>query len=177
LEELVEMNRYEKAPTVNRGANQNTQHRNYSLNPVNTVLERFDNPRISGSGWRVDCPTGHRSRGTLSVTEGDDGRALLFCHAGCTIDEILAGLGLQKQDLYIRQDPVNATPQQKREWREKVRQSGWKIALELLPLEILIVQCAAVQLTTGKPLNLADHKRLELASKRISSARQVLCES
>jgi hypothetical protein len=46
-----------------------------------------------------------------------------------------------------------------------------------LPLEISVVECAAVQLTTGKPLDLADHKRLGLASKRISNARQVLCGS
>jgi hypothetical protein len=139
------------------------------------TLERFDNPRISGSGWRVDCPTGHRSRGTLSVTEGDDGRALLYCHAGCTLDEILAGLGLQKQDLYIRQDPVNATSQQKREWRDKAKQSAWKAALELLPLEIAVIECAAVQLSKGKPLNLADHKRLELAAKLVNSTMAVLC--
>ena len=150
----------ENAPAANRGAKQNYP-RNYSLNPLNTVLERVENPRISGDGWRADCPNGHRSRSTLIISEGDDGRALLYCHAGCTLDEIVTGLGIQKQDLFARQDPVNMTPQQRRQYRDKVRQSGWKTALELLPLEILIVQITSVDLLSGKPLDEANHIRLE----------------
>ena len=171
------MNRNENAPafTRNRSAKQNYP-RNYSLNPLNTVLERVENPRISGDGWRADCPTGHRSRSSLMISQGDDGRALLYCHAGCTFDEIVTGLGIQKQDLFARQDPVNMTPQQRWEYRDKVRQSAWKTALELLPLEILIVQIASVELIKGGSLAEADHQRLELAGERITSAKAVLCE-
>ena len=169
------MNRHENAPATNRDAKQNIQ-RNYSLNPVNTVLERVENIRVSGNGYRADCPTGHRSRSTLMISEGDDGRALLYCHAHCSKDEIRIGLGLEWQDLFVRQDPVNMTPQQRREYRDKVRQSGWKTALELLPLEILIVQIASVDLLRGKPLNEADHLRLERAVKLISNAKAVLCD-
>jgi len=82
----------------------------------------------------------------------------------------------QKQDLFARKDPVNMTPQQRREYRDKVRQSAWKTALELLPLEILIVQTASVDLLRGKPLNAADHLRLERAVKLITNAKVVLCE-
>ncbi len=169
------MNRNDNAPAANQGANHNNQ-RNYSLNPVNTVLERVENIRVSGNGYRANCPTGHRSRSTLMISEGDDGRALLWCHAGCTLDEIVIGLGLLKQYLFARQDPVNMTPQQRREYRDKVRQSAWKTALELLPLEILIVQIASVNLLRGKPLNEADHLRLERAAKLITNAKVVLCE-
>jgi len=168
------MNRNENAPAVNRGANLNNQ-RNYSLNPVNIVLERVENIRVSGNFYRADCPTGHRSRSTLMISEGDDGRALLWCHAGCTFDEIVTGLGLQKQDLFARQDPANMTPQQRQEYRDKVRQSGWKTALALLTLETRIVEIASVQLLKGSPLNVPDHLRLELAGERIRSAKAVLC--
>lgn len=167
----------ENAPafTRNRGVNRNQNYqRNYSLNPLNTVLERLDNPRPSGNNWRAACPTGHRSKFALAISEGDDGRALVYCHAGCSVDEIVSGLGLQKQDLFAQQDPVNMTPQQRREYRDKVRQSGWRTALEVLPLEINVLQIAAVQLLKGQPLNEADHLRLELAGERIRSAWAVL---
>jgi hypothetical protein len=168
------MNRNENAPTANRGANYNNQ-RNYSPNPLNTILGRVENLRISGEGYRANCPTGHRSKSTLVIYEGDDGRALVYCHAGCSVDEIVSGLGLQRQDLFARQDPVNMTPQQRREYCDKVRQSAWKAALELLPLETSIAEIAAVHLSKGEPLNERDHLRLELAGKRITSAKAVLC--
>jgi hypothetical protein len=36
----------------------------------------------------------------LSVKEGDDGKALLYCHAGCTLSEVLDGLGLSVGDIF-----------------------------------------------------------------------------
>ena len=35
----------------------------------------------------------------LSIAEGDDGRVLIHCHAGCTVDEICAALDLSAPDL------------------------------------------------------------------------------
>ena len=32
---------------------------------------------------------------SLSITEGDDGRALLKCHAGCTTEDVVAALTLR----------------------------------------------------------------------------------
>jgi hypothetical protein len=165
------------APThaKGRGAEKNTQHRNYSLDPLNTVLERVENLRISGDGWRGDCPNGHRSRGSLSILQRDDGTPWIECWSGCDKDQILQGLGLEWKDLFWRKDYHRMTPQEKREIRDKARQAGWKTVLEILPLETLIVQIASVDLLQGKPLSEADHLRLELAVKRISSARAVLC--
>ena len=171
------MNKYKNVPGGNRGAYTNNLQRNYSLDPVNTVLERVPNVRVSGDGYRGDCPNGHRSKGSLSIIRRDDGTPWIECWSGCEKEEILRGLGLEWKDLFWRQDFHRMTPQEKREIRGKAKQSGWKTALELLPLEISVVEIAAVQLTTGKPLDLADHKRLELAAKRISNARQVLCGS
>ena len=60
---------------------------------------RLDAKR-SGSGWTAKCP-GHQDRKpSLSISEGNDGRALLHCHAGCPTDEVLAAAGLTKKDLF-----------------------------------------------------------------------------
>ncbi len=171
------MNRNRNAPTRgwSRGANQNTRHTNYSLNPLNTVLAACENVRHAGDVYRGDCGNEHRSSGSLAISEADDGSVLVFCHSGCSQLEAVHGLGMELADLFPRQDPATMAPQQRREYREKARQSGLITALELLPMEISIVACANVQLKKGIPLNDTDTLRLELADKRISSARAVLC--
>ena len=48
------------------------------FNPLNRILERCENIRPSGDGYRADCPNGHRSKSTLSVSEGDYGTLASF---------------------------------------------------------------------------------------------------
>ncbi|MER3426470.1 MAG: hypothetical protein C4299_04890, partial [Thermoleophilia bacterium] len=46
-----------------------------------------------GKGWGDRNPS-------LSVSEAPDGRILLHCFAGCTLEEILEAIGLEKRDLF-----------------------------------------------------------------------------
>jgi hypothetical protein len=144
--------------------------------PLALLLERLENVKPYGQGYRACCPAhDSKSKNTLSIRTAEDGRVLLHCFAGCSPLEIVRALGLELSDLFEK-PPANMTAQEKVKIRQLAKQGQWKTALEFLPLEIAVVECAAVQLITGKPLNLADHHRLELASKRISSARRVLCD-
>ncbi|MDX8152763.1 AAA family ATPase [Patulibacter brassicae] len=48
----------------------------------------------TANGWQVRCPA-HEDRGpSLSVATGDDVPVVLHCHAGCTVGEIAAALGV-----------------------------------------------------------------------------------
>jgi putative DNA primase/helicase len=70
--------------------------------PVASLLDRLEGVRPSGEGWVARCP-GHEDRhASLSVATGDDGRALVTCHAGCTADAVVGALGLAMADLYPR---------------------------------------------------------------------------
>jgi hypothetical protein len=46
------------------------------------------------------CPAHADERTSLSVAEGDDGRALLLCFAGCPTPNVVEALGLQMADLF-----------------------------------------------------------------------------
>jgi hypothetical protein len=46
------------------------------------------------------CPNHDDRRPSLSVTEGDDGRVLLHCHAGCDPADVVRALGLELKDLF-----------------------------------------------------------------------------
>lgn len=75
--------------------------------PARSLVDRLDKVRgSSGSGWTARCPAHDDSEPSLSVSEGDDGRALLRCHAGCDTEDVVAALGMELSDLY----PENGRP-------------------------------------------------------------------
>jgi putative DNA primase/helicase len=66
------------------------------LRPVDKVLERAENARKAGDGWLVSCPVSGHGKGrvdehpSVSVTEGDDGRALVRCKVGCETETLIS---------------------------------------------------------------------------------------
>ena len=56
-------------------------------------------PRRSGKSLKAKCPAHEDKTPSLSITEGDDGRALVHCHAGCKTEAIVAAIGLTMSDL------------------------------------------------------------------------------
>lgn len=57
-------------------------------------------PQRSGSDWSCRCPAHDDQRASLSISTGEDGRALLHCHAGCAADAVCAAVGLSVADLF-----------------------------------------------------------------------------
>lgn len=80
--------------------------------PVDRVLsalrEHGHEPRKAGAGWCCRCPAHDDRNPSLSIRAGDDGRALVNCHAGCTVDAVCGAIGLRPADLFIP-DPSRRT--------------------------------------------------------------------
>ncbi|MEQ9095400.1 MAG: AAA family ATPase [Phycisphaerales bacterium] len=57
-------------------------------------------PRESGDGWSCTCPAHDDTNPSLSIKAGDDGRALVHCHAGCPTDGVCHAIGLRAADLF-----------------------------------------------------------------------------
>lgn len=74
------------------------------MTPIETVLEVADGARKSGSGWSAKCPAHEDRRASLSITEGTDGKVLLFDHAGCPFASIVKAWGLEENDLFPPKD-------------------------------------------------------------------------
>ena len=77
--------------------------RNSSPGPVELRLDRLEGVRRHEGFYRAFCPA-HDDRKTpnLDVREGEDGRALVICRAGCDTDEVVEALGLTMRDLFAR---------------------------------------------------------------------------
>ena len=67
---------------------------------LSEILSRLGGVRPSGQGYTALCPAHDDREPSLSVSEGDDGRILLKCFAGCTVEQIVAALGLTMADLF-----------------------------------------------------------------------------
>ncbi len=61
---------------------------------LDDILAKLRNVKRSGGGWTASCPVHEDQHNSLSVNEGDGGRVLFKCHAGCTYGGILYALGL-----------------------------------------------------------------------------------
>jgi len=141
------------------------------------LLNRLEHVVQYGQGWRARCPAHDgKSRSSLSVAAGDDGRILIHCFGGCDVLTILNVCGLEMGDLFPKRITHYTPPAERRRLRELARQSQWKAALPSLTTEGLVVQMAAVKIGKGEPLNKADDKRLQLAIERIESAKAVFCD-
>jgi len=70
--------------------------------PVERVLGRLENVAEVSGGWTARCPTHDDNMNSLSIGEGKDGRALLFCHAGCSLNEVVTALGIRVRDLFVQ---------------------------------------------------------------------------
>lgn len=141
--------------------------------PLGVVLGRLERVQRHGDAWRADCPQGHKSRGTLAIKQGDDGRVLLRCHAGCSAAEVLGAIGLSLSDLFDR-PPVDHTPAGRERRREFASIAAWRAALPVLELEAAVVAIASERIARGLILGPDDAARVQLAHERIADARRRL---
>lgn len=66
-----------------------------------TFLSYLDRPRKTFTdSYRARCPScGGKNQTKLSVKDAGDGRILIHCFAGCSVDEVVGALGLKLEDL------------------------------------------------------------------------------
>ena len=73
------------------------------------ILSRFNGVKKSGRGWCCRCPAHNDSENSLSVTHAD-GKWLLKCFAGCTVEAITSALGLSLSDLFDEKGAPKSNP-------------------------------------------------------------------
>jgi len=56
-----------------------------------TLVNALDG-RKTGGGWMARCPAHHDRDPSLSIREAEDGKILIYCHAGCDQEHVIAAL-------------------------------------------------------------------------------------
>lgn len=141
--------------------------------PTDLLLARLAGARRAGKGWAAKCPAHADRSPSLAIAEGDDGRVLLKCYAGCDALSIVQALGLTLADLFPRRLP-DMTREGRADALRAWRQTGWAAAFNVLAREATVVLIAARMLQDLQAWGAEDDERLALAVDRIESAREVL---
>lgn len=69
------------------------------------VGSHFKNFQKNGQGYKGLCPLHDDTKPSLSINEGEDGRILVRCMAGCPTDALLSVVGLRMADLMPNAKP------------------------------------------------------------------------
>ncbi|RZB38011.1 MAG: putative DNA primase/helicase [Desulfobacteraceae bacterium Eth-SRB2] len=71
------------------------------MNKIEGILNKLENVKESSPGqWTALCPAHSDQHPSLSIKNGDGGRILLKCHAGCRVEDIVKAVGLEVKDLF-----------------------------------------------------------------------------
>jgi len=65
------------------------------------IWGKLQDVKPNGDGWIARCPAHDDHNPSLSIKQGDDGRTLLKCFAGCTVEKICAGIQITTADLFV----------------------------------------------------------------------------
>ena len=69
-------------------------------------LDKLEGVQQKGKNWTARCPAHEDNRNSLSVSTGDDGKLLIFCHAGCNVADVAKAVGVKLADLFPPQPTV-----------------------------------------------------------------------
>lgn len=131
--------------------------------------------RIGAGRWKARCPAHNDRSPSLSIREGDDGRVLVLCRAGCALESILAALKLAKRDLFAGPPPSpeqTAAIQAARETHQQAARAERKARLAALDrMEKLqaVVNTLGAKLARS-PENDALHQLFHSACDRLHAA-------
>lgn len=92
----------------NRSSSANASDQTHTMkDSLQTILAKLSGVKKSSStSYTAKCPAHEDNRASLSIAQQSD-RVLLYCHAGCTIEEVCRGLGCSVSDLF--ENPGNTS--------------------------------------------------------------------
>ena len=71
------------------------------------ILSRFRGVRHNGTGWVALCPAHADKIPSLSITVSN-GKILLHCHAGCSVETVCSAAGIELRELFTDGNTIAA---------------------------------------------------------------------
>lgn len=127
------------------------------------LISRLDGVQGRGPKWRAICPahaSKHKTR-SLSVFEADDGRVLVKCFAGCSVDQIVGAVGLHLEDLFPPRE-IGDKPRIKKPW------SSREVA-QALEHELSVAWVILGDVASGRQIGRTDRARAKVAADRCAA--------
>lgn len=133
------------------------------MSRIDSLLTRLTKVRGRNGSWTACCPAHEDRSPSLAIRETDDGRILLHCFGGCSVESVLGAIGMDMTDLFPERQ-TSAPPERTRFYASDL--------LRVIAFETTVVMVAAYDIAKGKKLSEPDMLRVELAHQRIQSAME-----
>jgi len=129
---------------------------------IDSILSRLQKVKGGRGRWTACCPHHQDKSPSLAIRLVEDGRILLHCFGGCSVDEVVGSMGMSINDLF---PPSDNGP------KSAVKPAFYaNDLLRIIKFETTIVSLLASDVARGKKLSESDLNRAKLASERIFEA-------
>ena len=133
---------------------------------ADALLSKLSKVKKTGPGnWLACCPSHKDKNPSMTVRECDDGRVLLHCFAGCSVEEVIGAVGVGFDELFPPKPIAHAARIRKPFPAADV--------LEALASESAVVMLTASAVCRGEELTLQRRARLIQAVGRIQQGRDL----
>lgn len=129
---------------------------------IEPILQRLDKVKGRNGNYTACCPA-HDDKGPSLAIKEEDGKVLLHCFAGCSVESVVGALGMEMTDLFPPKVSYERQP------RTKFFASD---LLRVIKSETDFVMVCAYHLSRGKKLSQVDLERLKKAHERIDTAME-----
>ena len=132
------------------------------MSDINDLLTRLSKVKQTGAGKWVACCPAHEDRSpSLSIKQADD-KILIYCFAGCDVDDVVGSVGMSLSDLMPESTGFNQPH------KPTALTASTKAELfDVMVGETAIFMVAARQIAMGVPFSDVDTKRIRLAELRL----------
>lgn len=137
------------------------------MSTVDKLLDRLQGVRRAGPGkWMAKCPAHNDKNPSLGIIEGDGGKVVCHCFAGCDTSDVLAAVGLNFSDLFPEKIPE---PGQK---APRVPRFNASELLRTAIHESTLIVVAMSKMTGGSVLDDGDMARVTQAMETLDNIRR-----
>ncbi len=134
------------------------------VEPLSVLRSRLKGVKQHGDRFMAVCPAHQDKSPSLSLSQAEDGRALVYCFAGCKTRDVLGAVGMEMRDLF----PESLSQEQRKQFRRTKLQA-------VRGSEYLIIEAAKAEAKAGA-LSEESTARLALAQERVDHLNRQLEE-
>lgn len=140
------------------------------MNPnLDNLLSRLTKVKGRNGNYVACCPAHQDRNPSMTIRETEDGKILMHCFAGCSVQEIAGAIGFDLTDLF----PPSDRPDYTRKPHDNRPRFLASDLLKVIGLEATVVAVAAVDVANGRLLSQTDRDRLLVAARRINEALEL----
>ena len=133
---------------------------------IETLISRLDGVKETGPGKYVSrCPSHDDRSPSLAIKDGDDGRVLIHCFAGCEPQSVLDAIGLTFSDIMPERCGAEHG------YKPVRNRISPRDALATLDHESLVVAIIGADILTHKKVDESTWARLAQSVARINETR------